>query len=202
MNVTATDSSGLSKTQTLTITIDDVNEASSGGVAISGFAVDTSTNDAILTATQTIFDPDGMIGDALFQWHYSMDGATWNEIEGATHASYTPSGMAIGALVKVAVTYADAFGRYIVTSPETFVVGSGAADTLDGSEESDVILGLAGNDVIVGFSGADTVDGGTGTDTIRLTGTSSDLNAAADVQIVDVEAISFAGMRLKALPLI
>ena len=93
--------------------------------------------------------------------------------------------------MKVAVTYADAFGQYIVTSPETFVVGNGATDTLDGSEESDVILGLARNDVIVGFSGADTVDGGTGTDTIRLTGTSSDLNAAADVQIVDVEAISF-----------
>ena len=46
---------------------------------------------------------------------------------------------------------------------------------------------------IVGFVGADKIDGGAGTDTITLTGTSADLNAATDAQIVGVEAVSAAG---------
>ena len=47
--------------------------------------------------------------------------------------------------------------------------------------------------LIIGFVGADSVDGGAGTDTIVLTGTSPDLNAASDAQIVNVDAISAAG---------
>jgi VCBS repeat-containing protein len=49
------------------------------------------------------------------------------------------------------------------------------------------------DDTLFGFSGADTVNGGNGTDTLSLTGTSADLNAAADGQLVNVENISAAG---------
>ena len=119
-------------------------------------------------------------------------GVTWTDISGATSVTYTPTGATVGALIQVTATYADAFGQYTITSPETYIVGDGAANTLVGSAASDVILGLAGNDVIVGFSGADTVDGGSGSDTIRLTGSSVDLDGAADAQIVNVEAITAA----------
>ena len=42
-------------------------------------------------------------------------------------------------------------------------------------------------------TGADSVDGGAGSDTLVLTGTSADLNAASDAQIVNIDAISAAG---------
>ncbi len=42
---------------------------------------------------------------------------------------------------------------------------------------------------VVGFVGGDTVDGGDDTDTITLDATSGDLNAATDLQIVNVEKI-------------
>ena len=49
------------------------------------------------------------------------------------------------------------------------------------------ITGSSGNDTIVG---ADTEDGGTGTDTLTLSGTSADLNAATNEQLVNVEKIT------------
>ena len=49
-----------------------------------------------------------------------------------------------------------------------------------------------GNDTIVGFVGGDKVDGGDDIDTITLAATSTDLNAAADGDIVNVEAVSAA----------
>ena len=73
------------------------------------------------------------------------------------------------------------------------IVGDGGNNTLTGTSGNDSISGLGGSDVFVGFVGADTVDGGTGLDTITLTATSTDLNVAANAQIVGVEFVSAAG---------
>src|SRR5262249_28362904 len=64
---------------------------------------------------------------------------------------------------------------------------------ITGSAQGDTITGSSGDDTIVGFVGADKVDGGGGADTIALTTTSSDLNGAADGDIVNVAAVSAAG---------
>jgi Ca2+-binding RTX toxin-like protein len=71
--------------------------------------------------------------------------------------------------------------------------GKSAGSTLTGSAGNDAIYANGGNDTINGFVGKDTVDGGSGTDTIVLNGTSTNLNNATDLQIINVEAVSAAG---------
>jgi Ca2+-binding RTX toxin-like protein len=193
ISVTATDATGLQTTKTLTIALQNVNEAATGTARISGASIDHTAGTATLSATHDIVDADGMIGEPTYQWRASTDGgATWNDIEGATENTYTPSGIAIGALVQVTVSYADAFGQYTSVSQETFIVGNGAVNALHGSGHSEVILGLGGNDVIVGFDGTDMIDGSTGTDTLQLSATSEDLHIAVDEHVIGIEAVSAA----------
>src|SRR5262249_38615818 len=61
-----------------------------------------------------------------------------------------------------------------------------------GSDSADTIIGSSGNDSIFAFAGADIVNGGAGTDTIAMSGTSVDLNAAANSNITNIEAVSAA----------
>ena len=73
------------------------------------------------------------------------------------------------------------------------ITGSAHADTITGSSGADEIDAGDEADTIVGFVGADTVDGGDGDDTLTLAGTSADLNAAGNGDLVDVETVSAAG---------
>ena len=84
-----------------------------------------------------------------------------------------------------------------VVSAET--AGSGVAIDLAnqfdgfriiGSASADIIVGSSGDDSILGFVGADQVDGGNGRDTVVLAATSTDLNAALDTDIDNVEVVS------------
>jgi Ca2+-binding RTX toxin-like protein len=59
-----------------------------------------------------------------------------------------------------------------------------------GSASADIIIGSSDDDSIAGFVGADQVDGGNGRDTVVLAATSTDLNAALDTDIVNVEVVS------------
>jgi Ca2+-binding RTX toxin-like protein len=70
------------------------------------------------------------------------------------------------------------------------IVGSVFADTITGSSNGDTITGGNGDDTIKEFVGADTVDGGLGTDTLMLTATSTDLNGAANADLVGVERVT------------
>jgi hypothetical protein len=65
----------------------------------------------VLTAdTSTIADADGL-GAFSYQWARSTDGgATWNNIAGATAATYTLGDTDVGNLVRVAVSYTDGHG--------------------------------------------------------------------------------------------
>ena len=89
VSVTATDVTGLTRTQTFNITVNNVDEVGDGGVSISSYAAGSTA--AQLTATLTISDPDGMTIEPAFQWQVSTDGGnSWNDIAGATNATYTP----------------------------------------------------------------------------------------------------------------
>ncbi|MFK4525265.1 Ca2+-binding RTX toxin-like protein [Bradyrhizobium japonicum] len=77
-----------------------------------------------------------------------------------------------------------------VAAGATATFGLGGNDTITGTSGADTIAGGAGNDSIIGFVGADTVNGGVGTDNIVLSAASTDLNTAADAQIINVEAIN------------
>ncbi|SDB13881.1 calcium-binding protein [Bauldia litoralis] len=78
------------------------------------------------------------------------------------------------------------------TSQNDTITGGAGDDTLTGLAGDDMLFGGAGNDTFVGFLGADTVDGGDDTDTIVLAATSTDLNAATNGRIINVEAVSAA----------
>jgi Ca2+-binding RTX toxin-like protein len=62
-----------------------------------------------------------------------------------------------------------------------------------GSGYADTIYGGAGNNTFNGFVGNDSLVGGAGNDTIVLTATSTDLNQAADNNILNIENVSAAG---------
>ena len=62
--------------------------------------------------------------------------------------------------------------------------------TILGTQVAESILAGAGADLIYGFLGADTIDGGEGHDILYITGSSADLNFAADTQLTRVEEVS------------
>ncbi len=78
------------------------------------------------------------------------------------------------------------------------ITGGTGADTLTGGSGADNIVAGSGNDTINGFVGADTVDGGAGTDTLALTATALTVNPTTDAQLVNVEAVSAAGLTADA----
>ena len=74
-----------------------------------------------------------------------------------------------------------------------FINGTNGPDILVGTNGDDSINGLGGDDTIIEFVGADRVNGGVGKDTIVIIATSTSLNTATNIQIVNVEVISAAG---------
>jgi len=86
----------------------------------------------------------------------------------------------LGALAKAAgiseIVVQDADGVYLDLAQLT---------------SANTVTGGAGNDSIAGFAGADSLDGGTGSlDTLFLNATSTDLNRATDIQLVNIEVIN------------
>lgn len=96
----------------------NVNDAPSGGVAVSG----TSRQGQVLQAQSTLADADGL-GALAYQWQASPDGVTWTDLGSATAASYTPGEAQVGQRLRVAVHYTDGFGHAeSATSAATAVV--------------------------------------------------------------------------------
>jgi Ca2+-binding RTX toxin-like protein len=145
----------------------------------------------VLTASNTLADEQGL-GAVEYQWQVSNDnGATWDDIVGATGATYAVS--EVGARLRVAASYVDGFGTTeTVFSAATgevaafnSITGTNAANTLIGTDLPDSIQGLGGNDTLSGGAGNDTLSGGIGTDLMRG-GTGDDLyrvNVTADVVV-------------------
>ncbi|MBT00015.1 MAG: hypothetical protein CMI01_15240 [Oceanospirillaceae bacterium] len=82
------------------LTINNVNDEPTGGVAISG----TPTEDEILTASNDLADADGM-GEVSYQW--LRDGEV---VEGATGESYLLTQADVGTEISVQATYVDGQG--------------------------------------------------------------------------------------------
>ena len=105
--VTATSGTGdrlLTKDQTLTITVTNVDEA---GVVTFSESADIEI-DVALTATLT--DPDGGVTGEMWQWARSSDKTTWTTITGATSGSYTPVLGDAGNYLGATVSYTDGVG--------------------------------------------------------------------------------------------
>jgi hypothetical protein len=188
-------------TQTLTVTVGDINEAP---VITSHGGGDTATltvmENTVVVGTVVAGDPEGTT-------------ATYSIAGGADADRFTIDA-ATGILTfLVAPDYdvpgdTDGDNRYEVivaasdgalADTQTLVVaignvhdgltinGTSAANTLTGGEAEDVINGLGGNDLLSGMGGADTITGGGGNDVLSG-GDGDDLfqvGASAGVDAVD-----------------
>ncbi|WP_438455555.1 hypothetical protein, partial [Vreelandella venusta] len=97
-------------TSAATDSVANVNDAPTGGVAISGDAVEDQT----LTASNTLADEDGL-GTVTYQW--LRDG---NEITDATGETYSLTQADVGAAISVRANYTDQQGTAeAVTSAAT-----------------------------------------------------------------------------------
>ncbi len=94
-------------------TVTNVNDPPTGGVAVTG----TVQEDQTLTAdTSGLADADGL-GTFSYQWQYTTDGTTWNNITGATNVTFVPGDVQVGQQLRVQVSYTDGHG-----TPKVFPV--------------------------------------------------------------------------------
>ena len=102
MTVTATDSSHLSTTITVTIEVLNVDEP--GVVTLSQLQPQVDT-----AVTASLDDPD-MVSVLTWKWEISSDNTNWAAITGGTTASYTPVSGDVGKFLRVTASYADGHG--------------------------------------------------------------------------------------------
>ncbi|WP_323783899.1 hypothetical protein [Thalassovita sp.] len=149
-----------------TATVDNVNDAPTGAVTVSGTAESGQT---LTSDTSTLADADGL-GTLSFQW--LRDGTA---ITGATSASYELTSADIGTVVSLMVSYTDGQGTdEMVTSAATDTVVTNNL-TLTGTPGPDRLIGGDGNDTILGLDGPDTLNGNGGNDSITGGATEADL---------------------------
>ena len=165
---------------TMTIAVTAVNDAPTGVPEVSDT---TPTEAAAVTAgIGGIADPDGL-GAFSYQWQ-SFNSATqvWDNIAGATSASFTPTQTQVDKSIRVQVRYTDGNNTpETLWSASTTVVGdlyngtsaaniktlTNGQDTASGLGGNDTLNGLAGNDTLNGNDGNDTLNGGDGDDTLN-----------------------------------
>jgi Ca2+-binding RTX toxin-like protein len=88
--------------ESLSITVNAVNDAPGGSVTLSG----TATQGQVLTASNNLADGDGL-GIIGYKWQSSTNGSTWVDITGATDTTFTLTQAQVGKLVRSVASYTD-----------------------------------------------------------------------------------------------
>ncbi|NDW46339.1 calcium-binding protein, partial [Ruegeria sp. PrR005] len=156
-------------TSAITSVVENVNDAPTGAVAVSGTAKQGET----LTADASgVADADGIVdGSQAYQW--LRDGTA---IPGAAAASYMLTADDVGTALSVRFSYEDGHGTSesvtaAVDEPiapvNLSLTGTPESDVLVGGLGHDTILGLGENDRLIGDAGDDSMDGGLGADTLN-----------------------------------
>ncbi len=175
-------------TQSLTVTVGNVNEPATGLPVISD--ITPTAGQALSINTAGIVDPDGAVVVTGYQWASSTNGTTWTNIAGATAATFTPTNLGgsaadtyNGQQIHVSVTYTAGGFTDTVVSAATGPTGADwtatpfLANTFAGTAGDDIIIGTNG---LLGFGANDTLSGGAGNDVISGLGGSDTLNGGAD----------------------
>ena len=106
VTVTAADPSGADDTITVTITVNNVDEA--GTVTLS------STQPVVgIQLTAEVTDPDSMVSNVSWTWEGSQNGRSWTLVHGTvgfTSSTYTPSELIVGRSLRARATYTDDYG--------------------------------------------------------------------------------------------
>ncbi|MEO5339744.1 MAG: DUF4347 domain-containing protein [Magnetococcus sp. MYC-9] len=160
ITLTATDGSGLTATQSVTVSVTDVNESPTGSVTLSG----TATQGETLTVSNSLADDDGL-GTISYQW--LADGVA---ISGATGSSHLLLEAQVGTIITVTASYTDAHGTAesvtssasstvanVNDSPTGNIVISGTATQ---GETLSIVNTLADDDGLGSFSYQWLADGG------------------------------------------
>ncbi len=137
------------------------NAAGTGSVGIGDFSVVNGR--IVLSAANSVADPDGIVRPLRYYWEVSADGADWNLASATASMSFAAPP---GWFVRPVGVYADPFGTYTVTASGTNRSGTNANDRLQGTNGFDTIFGLAGNDALAGAAGSDRLYGAAGNDVI------------------------------------
>jgi hypothetical protein len=95
-------------------TVDDINDAPTGGATITGPAKTGQT----LTVTNNIIDIDGITSALNYQWSKTNDAGTTSVVTGASDSTYILTDDDIGFTFENTVSYTDdgGFGNTVVTS--------------------------------------------------------------------------------------
>ena len=102
-------------TQSVVVTVHNMNDAPTGGVTISGTPIQGET----LTASNDLSDEDGL-GTIVYQWKAGAE-----DISGATGESYILTASEVGKRISVTASYMDGHGtNESVSSTETAAVDS------------------------------------------------------------------------------
>ena len=167
-----------------------------------------ATTGKVVDQPFSAFNPQPTNTSNPYQWQSSTNGTTWTNVGAQTTATLSANSGNAVTQYRVVSSYADVFGVHNAANDTTAISGTvfvgtnnNTGDNITGTAKADLVLALAGNDTINGFQGADTIDGGVGTDVLALTGLNginlltgqvTDLNAATDAQLVNVERINLA----------
>ena len=128
VTVTADDSKGGTATKDVTITLTNVDE--DGAVTLSTYQPSARTQ-----VTATLADPDGVTGTTTWQWSKSnTQNGTYDNISGATSATYEPVDGNVTYYLRATATYTDGFGANKTakaTTTSTIQSGTNRAPTFD-----------------------------------------------------------------------
>ena len=152
VNVTATDGSSASVSDTFVISVANVNDAPTGSVTISG----TPTQGQTLTAQNNLSDEDGL-GAIAYQWK-----ANGTVIEGATANTLELTQALVGSTITVTASYTDLRGtNESVTSAATGAV----ANVDDEATGTLAVTGTAaeGGSLVAALTNISDADGSTST---------------------------------------
>ncbi|MDJ0939049.1 MAG: putative Ig domain-containing protein [Woeseiaceae bacterium] len=172
IDVIATDSGGLTASDTFMLTIADANFAPT----VDNEIADTNATEGqpfnYALAGDVFSDPD--IGDSLTLSARLAGGAalpTWLIFDAASGSFTGTPPVGSTGVIDIEVVATDTGGLTAVDSflitigdGSSVITGTAGDDILDGTALADQMFGLAGNDILRGNDGDDTIDGGTDND--------------------------------------
>jgi Ca2+-binding RTX toxin-like protein len=105
LTVEVADGAGDKETASTTVDITPVDDGPSGAVTVAGDPIEG----AVLTATDNVTDPEGIVS-SNYQWQRQQPDGTWVDITSATGANYTLTQDDVGRPVRAVLRYIDGDG--------------------------------------------------------------------------------------------
>jgi Ca2+-binding RTX toxin-like protein len=158
VKITATDTGGLSASQTFALSVSNVNDAPTAGTQIADQSGTQGQAFSFAIPTNAFSDPDTAYGDTLSYSVTKADGTalpSWLTFNASTRTFQgTPT---TSGTLSIQVTATDSGG---LAASDVFDISIAAGDqTLNGTASTDTLIGGVGNDALNGGAGNDVLEG-------------------------------------------